>query len=247
MPVRRIIKRQKVDSAKIQRAKDLRRQMTEEERLLWKRLRTHRLAGLHFRRQQIIDGFIVDFYCHTAGFIVEVDGPVHDQQAEYDAERDRILAARDLRILRIRNEEVRRTFRAFWLASWQKPSKREGRTMTRFGWIFPLISFPETPPPSPTTPPVAPMRPPHQTLLAVAFPATDPCPPDGRGGPNPLTPFPEGEGGTDMLPPLQGGIRGGSAFVCSSRFSRSFLSRLSRWPRTSRSPGRSPDFMLDKV
>ena len=201
MPVRRIIKRQKVDSAKIQRAKDLRRQMTEEERLLWKRLRTHRLAGLHFRRQQIIDGFIVDFYCHTAGFIVEVDGPVHDQQAEYDAERDRILAARDLRILRIRNEEVRRTFRAFWLASWQKPSKREGRTMTRFGWIFPLISFPETPPPSPPTPPVAPMRPPHQTLLAVAFPATDPCPPDGRGGPNPLTPFPPGGRGNKYSSP----------------------------------------------
>ncbi|MBI2950866.1 DUF559 domain-containing protein [bacterium] len=107
MPVRKIVKRQKVDPAKIQRAKDLRRQMTEEERLLWKHLRTHRLADLHFRRQQIIDGFIVDFYCHAAGLVVEVDGPVHDQQAGYDAERDRILSARDLRIVRIRNEEIR--------------------------------------------------------------------------------------------------------------------------------------------
>ena len=79
MPVRKIVKRQKVDPAKIQRAKDLRHQMTEEERLLWKCLRTHRLADLHFRRQQIIDGFIVDFYCHTAGLVVEVDGEVHEQ------------------------------------------------------------------------------------------------------------------------------------------------------------------------
>ena len=107
MPVRKIVKRQKVGPAKIQRAKDLRHRMTEEERLLWEHLRAHRLGDLHFRRQQIIDGFIVDLYCHAAGLVVEVDGKVHEQQREYDAERDRILAARDLLILRIRNEEVR--------------------------------------------------------------------------------------------------------------------------------------------
>ncbi|MCD6334861.1 MAG: DUF559 domain-containing protein, partial [Candidatus Latescibacteria bacterium] len=61
-----------------------------------------------FRRQQIIDGFIVDFYCHPAGLVVEVDGEIHKQQAAYDAERDRILSARGLRIVRIGNEEVNR-------------------------------------------------------------------------------------------------------------------------------------------
>ena len=50
----------------------------------------------------------MDFYCHAAGLIVEIDGPVHDQQIEYDEERDRVLAARGLRILRIKNEDIRR-------------------------------------------------------------------------------------------------------------------------------------------
>ncbi len=107
MPVRNIVIGQKVDPAKVRRAKELRRQMTEEEKILWQQLRANRLDGLHFRRQQLIDGFIVDFYCHAAGVVVEVDGEVHQQQAGYDAERDRHLSARGLRILRIRNREVR--------------------------------------------------------------------------------------------------------------------------------------------
>jgi len=103
-----IIIGQKVDPAKVQRAKELRRQMTPEERILWQHLRANRLDGFHFRRQQVIDGFIVDFYCHAAGLVVESDGEVHQQQSEYDAERDEILSARGLRLLRISNEEIRR-------------------------------------------------------------------------------------------------------------------------------------------
>src|SRR5438067_10109259 len=80
--------------------------MTVEERLLWQRLRTNKLGGLHFRRQQVIDGFIADFYCHAAGVVVEVDGPVHEGQAEYDAERDRIFRAHGLRVLRLSNQSV---------------------------------------------------------------------------------------------------------------------------------------------
>lgn len=91
----------------MQRAKELRTQMTQEEKILWQHLRANRLNGLHFRRQQIIDGFIVDFYCHATGLVVEVDGEIHQQQAEYDAERDQVLSARGLRLLRIKNQEVR--------------------------------------------------------------------------------------------------------------------------------------------
>ncbi len=98
---------QKVTSVKIQRAKELRREMTQEEKILWQYLRANRLNGLHFRRQQIIDGFIADFYCHTARLVIEVDGEIHQQQAEYDEERDQVLSARGLRLLRIKNEEVR--------------------------------------------------------------------------------------------------------------------------------------------
>jgi len=105
---RYIIVGQKVDSPKVQRAKELRREMTPAESLLWERLRGNRLCGLHFRRQQVIDGFIVDFYCHAGGLVVELDGGVHTAQAGYDAERDRVLARRELRVLRIGNVEVER-------------------------------------------------------------------------------------------------------------------------------------------
>ncbi len=92
--------------AKDARAREMRSHPTAEEELLWERLRRNGL-GVHFRRQQIIDGFIVDFYCHSAGLVVEVDGPIHEQQASYDEERDAILAARGLRLFRVSNEQVR--------------------------------------------------------------------------------------------------------------------------------------------
>jgi very-short-patch-repair endonuclease len=98
---------QKVTPVKVQRAKELRHQMTQEEKILWQHIRANQLKGLHFRRQQIIDGFIADFYCHAARLVIEVDGEIHQQQAEYDTERDRVLLARGLRLLRIKNEEVR--------------------------------------------------------------------------------------------------------------------------------------------
>ncbi|MGD0950718.1 MAG: DUF559 domain-containing protein [Candidatus Binatia bacterium] len=97
-----------MDTAKVQRAKQLRRQMTEAELILWQRLRRNQLRGFHFRREQVIDGFIADFYCHAAGLVIEVDGGVHCGQAAYDEERDRVLSQRGLRVLRIGNDEVQR-------------------------------------------------------------------------------------------------------------------------------------------
>jgi len=108
MPARNIVIGQHVDPVKVARGKELRRHMTAAEAVLWHRLRTNRLDGWHFRRQQVIDGFIADFYCHAAGLVVEVDGPIHDQQADYDLERDRILASRGLRVLRFRNDDILR-------------------------------------------------------------------------------------------------------------------------------------------
>jgi very-short-patch-repair endonuclease len=98
---------QTINPNKMQLAKELRRQMTPEEKILWQNLRGNRLNGLHFRRQQIIDGFIADFYCHAARLVIEVDGKIHEQQTEYDAERDKVLLARGLCLLRIKNEEVK--------------------------------------------------------------------------------------------------------------------------------------------
>ena len=101
-----IIIGQRVSPEKIKRAKELRRNMTSAEKILWEYLRAKRFNNLKFRRQQIIEGFIVDFYCHSLGLIIEVDGEVHNQQKEYDRERDKILLAKNLYILRFTNQQV---------------------------------------------------------------------------------------------------------------------------------------------
>jgi very-short-patch-repair endonuclease len=105
---RYIVVNQRVTAGKVHVSRELRRNMTEEERLLWNALRTNRLGGLHFRRQQIIDGFVVDFYCHAAGLVIKVDGAGHQDQTAYDEAWDHILAARNLLVLRFSNGEVRR-------------------------------------------------------------------------------------------------------------------------------------------
>ena len=80
--------------------------MTPQERIMWQRLRKNQLGGLHFRRQQVIDGFLADFYCPAAGLVLELDGLVHLRQVEYDRERDKVIAARNLLVLRVTNDEI---------------------------------------------------------------------------------------------------------------------------------------------
>ncbi len=79
--------------------------MTPAEKILWQKLRANKM-GVHFRRQQVIAGFIVDFYCHKAALVVEVDGDIHDLQQAEDSRREKVLSEMGLRIVRFRNEEV---------------------------------------------------------------------------------------------------------------------------------------------
>jgi len=106
MARKNILTRQKMSAAKYERAQELRHEMTPAERRLWGYLRANRLEGWHFRRQQVIAGFIVDFYCHQAGLVIEVDGPIHANQQAVDAERTRILAEYGLKVLRTSNQAV---------------------------------------------------------------------------------------------------------------------------------------------
>jgi very-short-patch-repair endonuclease len=106
MPPKNIVIGQNIDPKKAARARELRHNMTEAERELWQRLRGNRLNGWHFRRQQVVEGFIVDFYCHAAGLAVELDGAVHEPQGDYDAERDQVISAQGVRVLRFKNPEV---------------------------------------------------------------------------------------------------------------------------------------------
>ena len=87
MPIKNIIPGQRVAREKLQRARELRREMTPAEKMLWKELRGNKL-GVHFRREQVIAGFIVDFYCHNASLVIELDGDIHKGQQDYDSERD---------------------------------------------------------------------------------------------------------------------------------------------------------------
>jgi very-short-patch-repair endonuclease len=106
MPNKRIVTGQHVPSEMLARARELRSEMTPAESRLWQRLRTGRLEGVHFRRQQIIGRFIVDFYCHQAGVVVEVDGGIHLEQAEYDQEREAYLREQGLVVLCFNNWEI---------------------------------------------------------------------------------------------------------------------------------------------
>jgi very-short-patch-repair endonuclease len=105
MPIKNIIPGQRVTKAKLERSRELRRDMTPAEKLLWEELRANKL-GIHFRRQQVIAGFIVDFYCHKAALVIEVDGDIHDLQQEEDAKREKVLREMGLRIARFRNDDV---------------------------------------------------------------------------------------------------------------------------------------------
>jgi very-short-patch-repair endonuclease len=105
--LKNIIPGQAVTKEKLQRARELRHDMTPAEKILLDEVRANKL-GVHFRRQQIIEGFIVDFYCHTASLVIELDGGIHDakDQKENDLEREKALSEMGLKVIRFRNEEV---------------------------------------------------------------------------------------------------------------------------------------------
>jgi very-short-patch-repair endonuclease len=74
--------------------------------ILWKRLRSRRLADLKFRRQHPIGPFVADFYCHEAGLVVEVDSAAHDGRLDRDKSRDQWMLARGIETLRVRAADV---------------------------------------------------------------------------------------------------------------------------------------------
>ena len=86
-------------------AKQLRRNMTDAERLLWKHLRAHRLNGHKFRRQHPVGPYIVDFVHLGAMLIVEADGGQHNESAD-DATRDAWLQSQGFKVLRFWNNEI---------------------------------------------------------------------------------------------------------------------------------------------
>ncbi len=91
-----------------QLAREMRKDPTDAEKLLWTHLRKLRSEGIIFRRQHPVDFFIADFYCHSLKLIIEVDGDIHSSKSaiEYDDSRSGELERFGIKVIRFKNEEI---------------------------------------------------------------------------------------------------------------------------------------------
>ncbi|MEQ1493779.1 MAG: DUF559 domain-containing protein [Terricaulis sp.] len=98
-PARRLFKSERT----LNRARHLRREMSDEEGILWMLLRDRRFAGFKFRRQVPLGDFVADFVCFERELIVELDGSQHaePEQATFDAKRTQVLEAAGFRVIRV--------------------------------------------------------------------------------------------------------------------------------------------------
>jgi len=92
----------------ILQARELRKNMTPAESILWSYLRKQQIERAIFRRQHPIDIFIVDFYCHKYKLVIEVDGGIHynPEISERDEGRTAELENLGLKIIRFTNDAV---------------------------------------------------------------------------------------------------------------------------------------------
>ncbi|MGH1349696.1 MAG: endonuclease domain-containing protein [Methyloligellaceae bacterium] len=89
-------------------ARHMRKNPTDAEKALWSRLRGKRLDNFRFRRQQPIDGYIVDFICFEARLVIELDGEYHNdpEAIDYDTTRTEWLNNHNFLVIRFNNHEV---------------------------------------------------------------------------------------------------------------------------------------------
>jgi len=91
-----------------EKAHALRKAGNLSEVLLWNALKQKQLNGLDFDRQRIIGNYIVDFFCHAIGLVLEIDGDSHDNKVDYDRQRDAFLQDLGLHVLHIQDRDVKR-------------------------------------------------------------------------------------------------------------------------------------------
>jgi len=96
--------------------RELRKGQTRSEEIVWRKLRNRKLNGYKFLRQHPIvykadykglNYFIADFYCDEKKVVVELDGPVHDENPEYDQFRDSEMKEMGIKVLRIKNDDLK--------------------------------------------------------------------------------------------------------------------------------------------
>jgi len=95
-------------------SRDLRKNPTEAEKRLWDSLKNRQLLDLRFLRQHPIfyqfdnkkSFFVADFYCHELRLVIELDGPIHEKQKDYDQIRTEVLEFKNILLVRLTNEEI---------------------------------------------------------------------------------------------------------------------------------------------
>lgn len=90
------------------RAAELRRNMTNAEKLLWQELRSKKILNLTFRRQHPVNMFIADYYCHKARLVIEIDGSIHEIEGsrEKDKGREEEFEKFGIKTIRFTNDEI---------------------------------------------------------------------------------------------------------------------------------------------
>jgi len=91
---------------KIQIAREFRKQPTKSEKLMWQVLRNRRFRNLKFRRQHLIEGYLLDFYCHELRLAIEIDGPIHSRQIADDQVRQKLIEHFNIKFFRVKSSEV---------------------------------------------------------------------------------------------------------------------------------------------
>lgn len=110
-----------------QRARELRKNSTLSEVLLWEELKNRKMYGYKFLRQKPIGNYIVDFFCNKLKLVIEIDGDSHDEENySYDMKRQNWLESKDLSVLRFDDLEVKKDMDNVlssiegWIRNWEE-------------------------------------------------------------------------------------------------------------------------------
>ena len=88
------------------RRRQLRKNPTREERILWQEVRGKKIGNVRFHRQYSVGPYILDFFCPVFRLAIELDGNQHVDAKEYDTEREAFLKEKEITTIRFWNEEV---------------------------------------------------------------------------------------------------------------------------------------------
>ena len=102
-----VIRKQKTNPKNLELAREFRKNPTESEDAVWQMLRNRQIKNLNWRRQQVIFGYIADFYCAELKVVLEIDGSVHENEdvKAYDEFRTSVFESKGIKVFRLKNED----------------------------------------------------------------------------------------------------------------------------------------------